>query len=536
MPGRPRGRAPAWCALLVLALGAAGPVAPATAASPAPHRLAVIASQNAGGPGTATLRYADADAAKVRDVLVDLGGFERQGVRLVADAGRAELLATLAEVSRRAAILSAAGEPVLLLVYYSGHADRDGLMLGRARVGYDEIDRLVEASGAQVRLQLYDACHAGVATRGKGATAVPSFLIDVDEALSSAGRVVITSSAADEVSQESDAIGGSYFTHFLVSGLRGAADDDGDGRVTLDELYRHLYDETLYHTASSRSGPQHPAYDYDLTGRGAIVLADLQTTTAALVFPADAEGRYTVFHRGSRSFVGELAGAAEPVRLAVAPGTYIVQRRAGDELRAAEVVLGQGDEVDVDGLAMVDRAFDDDIAKGLSLRWRRRSRAVIRAGGGLHAVPGPALREEYFPTMGLVNVAAGVEWRGHPRTELLADVSFGRARYVVEGAYYGGAVTETHWDVGASYRLVEDLSGFRLALGPRFAMLTYHRSPPGDSLAGFSLGIDAGVGFRVRQRAGLALDVRAGYLLNDTAMEDQSHAHLQALLRFDVAL
>jgi uncharacterized caspase-like protein len=55
------------------------------------------------------------------------------------------------------------------------------------------------------------------------------------------GEVVITSSSADELSQESDEVGGSYFTHYLLSGLRGAADTSGDGEVTLDEAYRYVY-------------------------------------------------------------------------------------------------------------------------------------------------------------------------------------------------------------------------------------------------------------------------------------------------------
>ena len=36
--------------------------------------------------------------------------------------------------------------------------------------------------------------------------------------------MLLTSSSADEDAQESDAIAGSYFSHHLVSGLRGSAD------------------------------------------------------------------------------------------------------------------------------------------------------------------------------------------------------------------------------------------------------------------------------------------------------------------------
>ena len=509
---------------------------PAAAARGATHRLALIASQNLGGPGTVPLRYADADAHKVRDVLVELCGFSRESIRFLPDAGRAEVIRGLAELARRAATLEAAdGEQVLLVVYYSGHADREGLMLGRSRVTFEELDRLVEGSGATVRLQLIDACHAGALTRIKGATPVEPFLVEMDGSLASEGRVVITSSAADEYSQESDALAGSFFTHFLVSGLRGAADADADRRVTLDELYRHLYDETLFHTSGTRAGPQHPEYAYELSGQGAILLSDLEGASAALLFPADEGGRYVIFGRRSRSLVGQINGPDEALRVAIAPGTYIVQRRDAERLKSAEVTVRDGEEIDVRQLAMEERAFDDEVAKGLTLRWRRKTRVVIRAGGGLHAVPQPALREAYFPTMPLASVGAGIEWRGHPRTELLADASFGMARATLPG-HYAEETTETHVDAGLSYRFVRDWSGFRLAVGPRFAMLSYHRQPPGDSLAGFSAGLDAGLGLRFADRAGVALDARVGYLLNDTAEEDQSHVHIQTLLRLDLAL
>jgi hypothetical protein len=518
-------------AALVLAL-----LGPAVAARGATHRLAVVASQNLGGPGTVPLRYADADAHKVRDVLVELCGFSRQSIRFLPDVGRSELIRALAEMARRAATLEAgSGEQVLLVVYYSGHADRDGLLLGRSRVAFDELDRLVEGSGATVRLQLIDACHAGALTRIKGATPVPSFLVEMDGTLASEGRVVITSSAVDEYSQESDSLAGSFFTHFLVSGLRGAADADADQRVTLDELYRHLYDETLYHTSGTRAGPQHPEYAYELSGQGAIPLADLAGASAALLFPPDEAGRYVIFGRRSRSLVGQITEPSEALRVAIAPGTYIVQRRDAERLKSAEVTVGDGEEIDVRQLAMEDREFDDEVTKGLSLRWRRRTRVLIRAGGGMHLVPGPALREAYFPTMPLASVGAGIEWRGHPRTELVLDASFGMARRTLPG-YYSVETTEIHVDAGASYRLVRDWSGFRLAIGPRFAMLSYHRQPPGDSLAGFSAGLDAGLGLRIRDRAGVTLDARVGYLLNDTAVEDQSHVHIQTLLRLDLAL
>ncbi len=89
--------------------------------------------------------------------------------------------------------------------------------------------------------------------------------------------VILTSSASDEDSQESDAIGGSYFSHHLASGLLGGADRSGDGRVTLFEAYAYAYDRTVADTAESAAGAQHPTFSYDLAGNGDLVLTDVAT-------------------------------------------------------------------------------------------------------------------------------------------------------------------------------------------------------------------------------------------------------------------
>jgi len=75
------------------------------------------------------------------------------------------------------------------------------------------------------------------------------------------GDAFMTSSSANEASQESDAIRGSFFTYYLVSGLRGAADMIHDGRITLNEAYQYAYNETLSRTEKTMGGTQHPNYD-----------------------------------------------------------------------------------------------------------------------------------------------------------------------------------------------------------------------------------------------------------------------------------
>src|SRR5216684_1201361 len=105
---------------------------------------------------------------------------------------------------------------------------------------------------------------------------MPPFDIRLSERVAGEGAVFLTSSSASEDSQESDDIKGSFFTHALVSGLLGAADENGDGRVTLDEAYRYAYEATLRASSRAWAGVQHPTFEYEVRGMGDVVLAALE--------------------------------------------------------------------------------------------------------------------------------------------------------------------------------------------------------------------------------------------------------------------
>src|SRR3989454_6549233 len=133
-----------------------------------------------------------------------------------------------------------------------------------------ELREALRSAPADVRIGLLDSCQSGASTRPKGVRAAPAFDVQQAQAASMRpkGLVLIASSAADEESQESDAIGASFFTHYLASGLMGDADASGDGRVTLAEAYAYTYGRTVGTTADTEAGIQHPVYLYDLGRAG----------------------------------------------------------------------------------------------------------------------------------------------------------------------------------------------------------------------------------------------------------------------------
>jgi uncharacterized caspase-like protein len=50
----------------------------------------------------------------------------------------------------------------------------------------------------------------------------------------------MTASDANELSVEKDELKHGVFTYYLLEGLRGKADLDGDGVITVDEIYRYV--------------------------------------------------------------------------------------------------------------------------------------------------------------------------------------------------------------------------------------------------------------------------------------------------------
>jgi uncharacterized caspase-like protein len=225
------------------------------AAAQTTQKYALVIGANRGSPADGRLKYAVRDATEFADVLTSLGGFYRHNVVLLREPDVNEVRGAFAALNARIRD-EAAGQSSILAVYYSGHADALNLHMGRADLPWSELQNLAASSAARVRIVIVDACRSGQATQVKGLSLVP-FQPIASESLAE-GMAVISSAAAGENAQESDRLEGSFFTHHLLTGLRGVADRDSDGRVTLTEAYAYASERTVASTASTLAGLQHP--------------------------------------------------------------------------------------------------------------------------------------------------------------------------------------------------------------------------------------------------------------------------------------
>ncbi len=383
----------------VLVLIIAALLVPRTAASQGRvQRFTLIVGANFGGAERPRLQYAIADAERFARVLVDLGGVSPANETILRQPKLRDLIDGLDRLAARVADArrAATGGRTEVLLYYSGHADEQGLLLGDDRYSYRTLRDRLDQIPADVRIAVLDACASGAFTRIKSGRARPAFV--VDEASNMRGHAFLTSSSATEAAQESDRIRASYFTHYLVSGFRGAADLSGDGRVTLNEAYQFAFNETLGRTVDTKGGPQHPSYDISLSGTGDVVMTDIRQTTATLVLGEDLDGRFFVRNANQELVVELYKPRGRRVELALEPGAYEIRLEVHRASLVAKTDVGDGARIVLEprqfGPAAIEatrrrgdaepRILSVDDRNRLSFRWGmwKTGAAVISSGVG----------------------------------------------------------------------------------------------------------------------------------------------------------
>jgi hypothetical protein len=215
-----------------------------------------------------TLRYADDDALKIYHYVgqASRGAFllsvlDPDTQRRFPDAARraktpslAELERTVDAVIRAMARDRAGGEEPELVFFFSGHGVRDESgsaslsLLDRALTRAWLYERLLSRVPARAVHLVIDACHAAALVRPRDVNATLETLAESErqayvdaatlERFPHVGAVLASSATAQ--SFEWDAYRGGVFAHQLLSGLRGGADVNADGRIEYSEIAAFL--------------------------------------------------------------------------------------------------------------------------------------------------------------------------------------------------------------------------------------------------------------------------------------------------------
>jgi hypothetical protein len=266
-------------------------VPPQPPAPPPRDRWAVvIGAGRYESPQIPRLRYTVPDAEAIYEVLTGPAGFKKEHVLLLTD--KTEKKPTLRNIKWALGTFLArsARKDDTVLIFFAGHGapevDQRGIELdGFAKylvpvdadpddlystaLPMDEIQTIFARIEAERVVIFLDSCYSGAAggrtfaSKRTRATSVDDLFLE--RLTRSKGRAIITASRPAEVSIELPELGHGIFTHYVVQGLKGAADLNRDGIVSLQELYEYVEQQV---TRKSRAvgGNQHPVMKGELEG------------------------------------------------------------------------------------------------------------------------------------------------------------------------------------------------------------------------------------------------------------------------------
>jgi hypothetical protein len=364
-------------------------------------RRALVIGENAGLGPDAPLRFAENDASSVAAALEEMGVVSREDVTLLAGVDLGEVRAAVRALSAR----SSADDEIVF--FYSGHGGPDGAHVDGSVWAWREVRADLESVPGRLLVAFFDACFSGELLTAKGLVRDSPLVISWMP-LGGRGRYLVTSSGANELSYESSLLQGSPFAGALRSGLHGAADANGDGRVTLPELYDYVYGRTFAATLTAPTGPQHPLQSVRLESAGDVVLVELDRAHAVALRGASGLGRCYVLDGDESRIVGELDQGSE--RLFLRSAEYVVKCVLPDRVRVARASLG-ATPLSLDGLQYLSEPPTAQLAKGSA----RAPESRVSVGLGILSTEtsGAVLvRYEGGSPDLLFSAEGGVTWKG----------------------------------------------------------------------------------------------------------------------------
>ena len=210
---------------------------------------------------TRNLKYAANDALAFKKYLNDYIGIPDENIFLLLDQGatQAEIKSLLGTKIKRKA-----GKDDTVIIFYAGHGavetdplDPDGDGFEKYLLPYDarlddlystaiamkEVKTIFQRIHAERLIFIADTCYSGAS--GGRTTLASKTRATLSEKFferiaKGKGRVIISACSANEISKEDDRLKHGVFSYYLLKGLKGAGDFDGDGIITVSELFSFL--------------------------------------------------------------------------------------------------------------------------------------------------------------------------------------------------------------------------------------------------------------------------------------------------------
>lgn len=146
-------------------------------------------------------------------------------------------------------VYAKAGADDAVVFYVSGHGYPGGFCAYDGRLSFAEVRKAMAVSKCPVKMIFADTCHSGGMRAEAQATSSAA-----TAAAKKANVMLFLSSRTNENSIERPSMDNGMFTTYLLEGLRGSADANGNRRITARELYDYVSKKVV----SDSRGEQHP--------------------------------------------------------------------------------------------------------------------------------------------------------------------------------------------------------------------------------------------------------------------------------------
>lgn len=168
-------------------------------------------------------------------------------------------------------LLKHSGNIETVLFYFSGHGfqSKDGKLYlcpsdidprspETTGLSLEWVKDQINANGAKNKILILDCCHAGAAQRGLAPLKMGYWEPPVGQAAGDQGSITLASCKSEQTSLVWPEKRQSMFSYWMVKGMSGFADDNQDGEIDFDELYRFVSHNVKLSAKQQFGHPQEP--------------------------------------------------------------------------------------------------------------------------------------------------------------------------------------------------------------------------------------------------------------------------------------
>lgn len=197
------------------------------------------------------VKYASRDAEVVAKYLENVGGIPRSNIKVLTDTSvtKSDLEAYIEDwLARRV------NKDSVVFVYYAGHGAPDMESKEAYIVPYEghpdfpsklySLKKMYESLNklpAGEVIVMLDSCFSGTGGRSVTKSGARPLVISIENPVLASGKInVLAASTGSQISSDYDRAKHGLFTYYLLRGMGGEADKDGDSLIDLGELYDYV--------------------------------------------------------------------------------------------------------------------------------------------------------------------------------------------------------------------------------------------------------------------------------------------------------